>query len=108
MALLNQVKFIKIQVKYSNKLFFFKGERCANEILYRLSNASGKSIEVDYEKTYYYQKEQSKKIEELNNDNAISKIKCSVLKVFKMSLILGLSYYVVRKNFDKFNLNFRK
>jgi monoamine oxidase len=32
------------------------GERCANEVLYKLFKVSNSEIRIDYEKTYYHQK----------------------------------------------------
>ena len=42
------------------------GERCANEVLYRLFDLSDKSVQIDYSKTYYHMREESRKATEKN------------------------------------------
>jgi len=79
------------------------GERCANEVLYRLFDLNNK-IKVDYTKTYYYQKEQSAKIMEKNNNVSASKSWTSQL--FKISFAVGLTCLVLsNKNIIDYSLN---
>ena len=86
--------------------FKLKGERVANEVLYRLFE-NNKSVHVDFEKTYYYQKEESQKIMEKNSKKS-SSLAYWTEKLFKASFVLGLSYWIVSKSNKNISHNFNK
>jgi hypothetical protein len=84
------------------------GERVANEILYKFYENDEKNrhqVQIDYEKTYYYQENYIKKKLELeaSRENSISAKIISYSKCLaKFSMVLGMSYFVLNR-FKKTN-----
>lgn len=83
------------------------GERCANEVLYRLFDLSDKSVQIDYSKTYYHMREESRKATE-KNDKSVSRLSNWTQKLFKVSFVLGLSYFIASKTNKNINFNISK
>ena len=77
------------------------GERAANEILYTLY-PNDRSIFVEYEKTYYHQRDEEKKIALLEAKSQMScSLTCLANGFVIISLILG-GLYLVAKMFNPF------
>lgn len=72
------------------------GERVANEVLYTLY-PNDRSILVEYEKTYYHQKEEEKKISLLEAKSNSCSLTCLAKTLAKYSIILGGSYYLSKR-----------
>jgi monoamine oxidase len=74
------------------------GERVANEVLYTLYK-NDPSVRVDYEKTFYFQKELIKKMNQndLESTKAREKRQKLIKTFVKYSLVLGSSYFVLSK-----------
>jgi hypothetical protein len=82
------------------------GDRVANEVLYTLYK-NDPSVRVDYEKTFYFQKELIKKMNqnELESSKACEK-RHELIKTFlKYSFVLGSSYLVWSKYFKTSQLS---
>lgn len=74
------------------------GERVANEVLYSLFNAN-KSIQIDYQKTYYYHRELISKIEE-NKEKQLKvyqNFKSYSNFFLKFTVFFGASYLIIKK-----------
>jgi hypothetical protein len=74
-------------------------------VLFRLFE-NNQSVRVDFEKTYYYQKEESRKRMEKNEKKELALANWTQ-KIFKVSFVIGLSYLIVAKS-NKINYSFSK
>ena len=73
------------------------GERAANEVLYTMFK-NDDTVQVDYQKTYYYQSAVSKNIKaaDVNSKKFLSFSNLAKLAV-KCSVVFGVSYFISKR-----------
>jgi hypothetical protein len=78
------------------------GERVAHEVMYNLYR-NDPTVKINYEKTYYYHKELTQKLDEEDFKKQNNKlVKCSKF-VLKSGIVVAAAYYLAKR----FNLNLK-